>query len=157
MISIRPEAASQAVESMRLLLTGIGYRGIFSAEFKRDARDGAFKILEVNARPWWYVDFTARCGIDVCTMAYRDALEEQVPSISTYKVGRRLVFPYRDFFACLAMRRRKGLSIWSWFRSWLGAMQPVFQWADPLPAVAGTVEILAAAVRRRLARLLFRS
>jgi len=47
---------------------------VFSAEFKFDERDGLFKILEVNARPWWYVDFAARCGVDVCRMAYRDAL-----------------------------------------------------------------------------------
>jgi len=154
MISVTPDAAAQAVASVRLLLQRIGYRGIFSAEFKLDPRDGMFKILEVNARPWWYVDFTARCGVDVCSMAYRDALEQDVPEIRTYEVGRRLVFPYTDFFACQAMRQRGELSWWSWFRSWLGATQPVFQWTDPLPAMAATVEILGAFLRRRIARLL---
>ena len=32
-----------------------------------------FKILEINARPWWYVELASRCGVDVCTMSYRDA------------------------------------------------------------------------------------
>lgn len=150
LISVAPGAAAQAVESIQKLLTNIGYRGIFSAEFKRDARDGIFKIIEVNARPWWFVDFTARCGVDVCSMAYGDALGQDVPVVDTYQVGRRLVYPYTDFFACMAMRRRGELSLWSWFRSWFGATQPVFQWADPLPATAGSVEVLTAFVRRRL-------
>src|SRR5262245_8299203 len=157
MISVVPAAAAQAVESIQQLLTNIGYRGIFSAEFKLDARDGMFKIIEVNARPWWYVDFTARCGVDVCSMAYSDALGQDVPLVDTYQVGRRLVYAYADFIACAAMRRRGELSLWSWFRSWFGAIQPVFQWSDPLPAAAGAVEILTAFFRRRLARFSPRS
>jgi predicted ATP-grasp superfamily ATP-dependent carboligase len=157
MVSVVPDAAAQAVESIQQLLKNIGYRGIFSAEFKLDARDGVFKIIEVNARPWWYVDFTARCGVDVCSMAYADALEQDVPLVDTYQVGRRLVYPYTDFFACVAMRRRGELSLWSWFRSWFGATQPVFQWSDPLPATAGAAEVLAAFFLRRLAALSPRS
>lgn len=152
MISVVPGAAAQAVESIQQLLSTIGYRGIFSSEFKLDARDGMFKILEVNARPWWFVDFTARCGVDVCSMAYSDALEQDVPSVDTYQVGRREVYPYTDFFACRAMRGRGELSLWSWFRSWFGATQTVFQWSDPLPATAGAIEILTAFLGRRLSR-----
>ena len=157
MVSVAPGEAAQAVESIKRLLTSIGYRGIFSAEFKLDARDDVFKIIEVNARPWWYVDFAARCGVDVCSMAYADALGQDVPLVDTYQVGRRLVYPYADFFACKAMRRRGELSLWSWFRSWFGATQPVFQWSDPLPAAAGAIEILTAFFRRRLARFTPRS
>jgi predicted ATP-grasp superfamily ATP-dependent carboligase len=157
MISVAPDAAAQAIESIQQLLSTIGYRGIFSSEFKLDARDGLFKILEVNARPWWFVNFTARCGVDVCSMAYSDALGEDVPSVDTYQVGRREVYPYTDFFACRALQRRGELSLWSWFRSWFGATQTVFQWSDPLPATAGAVEILTAFLRKRLSRFSPRS
>jgi predicted ATP-grasp superfamily ATP-dependent carboligase len=150
MISVVPGAAAQAVDSIQRLLTTIGYRGIFSAEFKLDARDGLFKILEVNARPWWYVDFAARCGVDVCSMAYFDALGQEVAGVDAYQVGRRLVYPYTDFFACLTLWRAGKLTMWSWIRSWIGAMQPVFQWSDPSPAFLGALEILGASVRRRL-------
>ena len=66
------------------------YRGIFSAEFKRDPRDGLFKLLEVNARPWWFVDFAVRCGVDVCRMAYDDALGREVPPLDTLRSRRDL-------------------------------------------------------------------
>ena len=67
------EVADAADELVRLLAS-VGYRGIFSAEFKRDERDGVLKLLEVNVRPWWYVEFAALCGVDVCHLAYREAL-----------------------------------------------------------------------------------
>ena len=78
---------------------------MFSAEFKLDPRDGRFKLLEVNTRPWWYVDFAARCGVDVCTMAYRDALGEGVDTVESYRTGVVCVYPYMDLSACQALRR----------------------------------------------------
>ncbi len=135
MVSVTPDAAAPAVRSITSLLTADAYRGIFSAEFKQDARDGTFKLLEVNARPWWYVEFAARCGVDVCRMAYEDALERPVASVTDYAVGRRLVYPYYDLPACVALRRRGELSVWGWTRSWAGAAQPVFMWRDAWPAV----------------------
>ncbi|MFW6193457.1 MAG: hypothetical protein ACOC83_08210, partial [Gemmatimonadota bacterium] len=51
------DEADTAPDHLQRLLTEMGFRGIFSAEFKQDARDGRFKLLEVNGRPWWYVEF----------------------------------------------------------------------------------------------------
>ena len=59
---------SEAHDSLCRLFEGLGYVGPFNAEFKYDARDGRFKILEVNAR---LVAGRARhlWGLDVCRMA----------------------------------------------------------------------------------------
>ena len=65
MVSVPLEQTGNAVETLRTLFADIRYQGIFSAEFKRDSRDGTFNLIEVNARPWWYVEFAARCGVDV--------------------------------------------------------------------------------------------
>jgi len=145
-----------AVDALTTLLAGAGYRGIFSAEFKRDAGDGVLKLLEVNARPWWYVDFAARCGVDVCRMAYDNALGRAVPTLGQYATGRMLVFPYYDWFAVDALRRRGELTLAGGMRSWVGAMQPVFQWQDPAPGIHATLTQAAGFVRRRLARTLAR-
>ena len=150
MISVPYEAARGAIESVTQLLKSVNYRGTFSAELKLDSRDGVFKMIEVNARPWWYVDFAARCGVDVCQMAYDDALECTVASVSTYTVGRTLVFPYHDYFACLALWRRGELSLLEWTRSWARSMQPVFQFRDPTPALRAAAEVLGSMFRRRV-------
>jgi D-aspartate ligase len=149
MVSVPVAAAAPAADAITSLLRRVGYRGVFSAEFKLDPRDRVFRLLEVNARPWWYVDFAARCGVDVCRMAYDDALGHPVRTVEQYAVGRGLVFPYMDYGACRESMRRGQLSVWEWGRSWMGAIQPVFTLSDPLPASVESARILARSVSRR--------
>ena len=145
MESVPVAEAGSAASTLDTLLASLHYRGIFSAEFKRDERDGEFNLIEVNARPWWYVEFAARCGVNVCELAVRDALGDPVGMISRYALGRRCVFPYYDLDAVRADVSAGRLSLVSAARSWLGAYQPVFRWSDPLPALGE----VAGLVRRR--------
>ncbi len=147
-VSVPLSETGDAVETLKTLLADIEYRGIFSAEFKRDARDGEFNLIEVNARPWWYVDFAARCGVNVCEMAIRDALGQPVESISTYAVGRHCVFPYYDLQAVREERAAGNLGLLAWASSWLGPYQPVFRWSDPLPAVGEVAVLLGQRIRK---------
>jgi D-aspartate ligase len=147
MRSIAPDAVPEAVETTRRLLRGLGYRGMYSAELKLDARDGLFKLLEVNARAWWYVEFAAQCGVDVVRMAYDDALGEPVHPSGSYAIDRRCVFPYNDWFACGILRDSGQMSALGMARSWMGAHQPVFEWSDPWPAVMGAVRVLRGKLR----------
>jgi predicted ATP-grasp superfamily ATP-dependent carboligase len=151
MVSVPLTEAAGAVDGVTRLLAHVGYRGIFSAEFKRDVRDGEFKLLEVNVRPWWYVEFAGRCGVDVCLLAYHDALGEPIAPVRGYAVGRSCVYPYYDYYACRALRREGRLSLLAWGASWLKAMQPVFRWSDPRPAL-GEVARLFWSRASRLAR-----
>jgi predicted ATP-grasp superfamily ATP-dependent carboligase len=136
MKSIPVSDVADAVQSLDRLLAHVDYRGVFSAEFKLDERDGLYKILEVNVRPWWYIEFAARCGIDVCYLGYLDALGCEVPPIVDYRVGVSLIYPHNDYFSYRALHRKGEMSLAQWLRSWLGSTQPVFQWADPMPAAA---------------------
>ena len=156
MVSIPLDAAAPAVESITGLLTKLGYRGVFSAEFKKDDRDGLFKLLEVNARPWWFVEFAANCGVNVLEMAYRDALGEPVAMVHEYETGRYLIHPYFDISACLHDHptRTKGLA--EFFRALRGAERPIFRWNDPLPALAEFGALSRSFVRRRLGKALRR-
>jgi predicted ATP-grasp superfamily ATP-dependent carboligase len=136
MVSIPIENVSHAAVNLRRLLGEIDYRGIFSAEFKYDARDRQFKILEINARPWWYVEFASVCGVDVCSLAYRDALGRKSRSIRNYRTSVKSVHPYFDLYACLEQLRRKELTIRQWAGSWIGAQLPVLCSDDPFPGLA---------------------
>ena len=135
MISVPLKDTGDGAATLRKLFADIGHRGIFSAEFKKDVRDDVFNLIEVNARPWWYVEFASRCGVNVCVQAIRDALGEPVETISDYAVGRRCVFPYYDLQAVRAERSAGRLGLLPWAQSWLGPYQPIFRWSDPLPAV----------------------
>lgn len=127
---------TEAVNSIDRVFSSVPYRGIFSAEFKYDRRDGHFKILEINARPWWYVEFAASCGMDLCQLAYLDALDLPVNPIHDYQVNRRCVFLPNDLRAFLGSRRRGDSLLGSWLQSWSGASGALMAWDDPRPAIA---------------------
>lgn len=150
MVTVDPAEAQGAVDSLTRLLEETGYRGIFSAEYKRDARDGVFRLLEVNVRAWWYVEFADRCGLDVCRMAYDDALGRPVEPAEDIRTGRRCVYPYYDLFAGWREVRGGRLSLAAWLGSWVGARTPVFAWDDPWPAASGAWKRVRGAVGRRL-------
>lgn len=149
MESIPLDDVRPAAEALERLLAHLRYRGVFSAEFKWDSRDGTFKLLEVNPRAWWYVEFAAWCGVNVVEMAWLDAQDRPVPSVTSYKVGRRCVYPYHDMPAWRAMPSEERPSRLAFYRSWLGARQPVQQLADPLPGVRDFLTKTTQAVLRR--------
>jgi predicted ATP-grasp superfamily ATP-dependent carboligase len=150
MVSVPLEDVDEAIPVVERLLRALRHRGLFQAEFKRDARDGRLKILEVNARPYGEIGFSAACGVDLCRLAYRDALGLPLETITGYEVGRRGVVPHLDLRACLAARRKRQLTMWSALRSWIGAHQPLLAWDDPVPTMVDAWEGARDWIRRRV-------
>ena len=54
------------------VVEALSWRGILMIEFIRDLKDGRWKVIEVNARPWLCVDFYRRSGLNFLDMLYRD-------------------------------------------------------------------------------------
>ena len=152
MTTVAPDAAQSAVRDLTRLFSEIGFHGVFSAEFKRDPRDGAFKLLEVNARPWWYIGFAADCGVDVSMLSYRDALGLELTTIGSYPIGARCVLFPLDFKAFLYERQARGLTFRAWLRSVMGARSAVFAWSDPRPGLALFTGMMGSRTRRLLGR-----
>jgi predicted ATP-grasp superfamily ATP-dependent carboligase len=145
MVSVAPDAVADGIATMERLVSLLGYRGIFSAEFKRDPRDGRLKLLEVNARPWWYVEFAGRCGVDVVAQYYDDALGRPALRPAAYAVGRELIFPYYDYHAVTLDGSPGPAALLAWAWRAVRAVQPVWCADDPGPAIG---ELLARGARR---------
>jgi D-aspartate ligase len=128
------EQVRQAVDSLERMWAALPYRGVFSAEFKFDDRDGLFKIIEVNARPWWFIEFATRCKVDVCLLSYQDALGQPVEPVKSYPIGRRCVYLPNDIPAYRRDPKAAG-SFFRWLKSWIGAEGALFASDDPGPGV----------------------
>ncbi len=151
--SIPLAEVQSAIDSLTTLLSALRYRGIFSAEFKRDPRSGELRILEVNTRAWWYVEFAARCGVNVCRMAYEDAGDQAVtPASAAYPVGAGCVSFAGDVKSVLAQRPR-ARSLPAILGQWARAQFHVFRWSDPGPGLSVLRQIL----RRTLSRFRVRT
>lgn len=144
--SIALEEIQPAVSACMRLLDRLGYRGIFSAEFKQDERDGQYRILEVNTRAWWYVEFAARCGVNVCDMAWHDAQSLPVKAVRSYRLGKGCVNWIEDANAL----RHAGASLATALVDWPGACEHVFRWNDPRPAIHRVSNQLRRSIARRI-------
>jgi len=77
----------EPVEAALSLLHGLQFNGISQVEFKRDVRDGSFKLMEVNPRLWQWHELASASGVDIPRIAYEDLLGEPLPPAS--QNGRR--------------------------------------------------------------------
>ena len=61
------------------LLAHAGYQGVSDVEFKRDPRDGRFKLMEINARQGYWTALATASGVNLTYIAYRDATGRPCP------------------------------------------------------------------------------
>ena len=116
------------------LLRAVGYRGLGGVEFKRDPRDGVYKLIEFNVRFGLWDALGARCGVNLALMAYRDALGLPVEPCLTHRTGVKWVSVERDLSAFKLYRRERGMTTLAWLRTLLGeTMWAVFAWDDLAP------------------------
>jgi len=152
MTSLARGVIAPAEETISKLLAEVGYRGIFSAEFKHDHRDNGYKLLEVNTRAWAYIGFASDCGVNVARMAYLDALEKDVDKIDSYAIGKNISFLPNDFWAYRSLTKQGKLSTFSWLKSCLRSWEVVFTLRDPMPSLVCWRDILLGRAKRLLRR-----
>lgn len=66
-----PEIVALAERAVR----HVGFHGLADIEFKRDPRDGAFKLLDVNPRPWLWINLPTACGVNLPYAAWLEAMQ----------------------------------------------------------------------------------
>ena len=77
------------VEQGLRLLRGLGFHGLSQVEFKRDPRDGAYKLIEVNPRLFQWHGLAAACGADLPKVAYFDLLGTPLPPVRSNGASKR--------------------------------------------------------------------
>jgi predicted ATP-grasp superfamily ATP-dependent carboligase len=138
--------------ALRTLLEATDYRGIFNVEFKLDERDGQFKVIELNPRPFWLIGHIERAGVDLPWMSYLDAQELPVPTPPPYQVGRYGMYEILDATAIARAwshrRRPEGPVV----KPWLRGDRALFWFRDPMPALGGVGQIVGRRASRALER-----
>jgi len=123
------------VDPLLKYLTDIGYRGIMQATFKRDPRDGVYKLLEVNARSWRYNSFPTKCGLNIVWKAYLDSVGLDDSYTEEYSVGVKWINVLEDLVAAFTTHQ---VMKQYWIRSILGVRDyAFFDPNDPGPMVMG--------------------
>ena len=93
---VRSERIPEVVEPGRDILRALGFDGFACVEFKRDARDGEYTLMEVNGRHNLSGQLAVRCGINFPLLHYKHLAEGEVPAAADFATGIYWVDLFRD-------------------------------------------------------------
>ncbi len=136
------------------LLDEVGLRGLANIEFKRDPRDGQYKLIECNARFVASNALVSASGVPLAKLVYNRIVNGPLPEIRTYVRGMRQWDPMRDFKAFRELQRAKQITFTQWVRSIAYPQRfPFFMWSDPMPACMRLLKPIRRWVRNRMKTL----
>ena len=107
-------------ELTTVFMRTLGYQGIIDMGFRYDARDGLYKLLDVNPRIGaTFRLFVGADGTDVARLLYLDLTGQPLP-LTALVEGRKWLDENRDYFSSSEYRREGSLTIAAWLRSLRG-------------------------------------
>jgi len=138
-------SSNEVVEATtKRLMKAIGYRGIVDMGYRYDARDGQYKLLDVNPRIGaTFRLFVGTNGIDVARALYLDLTGQQVETAGA-REGRKWLVENYDTISSLRYVRDRRLAPTDWLRSFRGVNEGAwFALDDPLPFAVMWLRFLA--------------
>jgi D-aspartate ligase len=91
----------------REIIKGLSWTGICAFEYKKDARDGRFKLLEINGRSFLWIGLPTKCGVDLPWIMYNDLVWNKKLPVSGYKTGVKWIDEAPDIVAAIRHPRRE--------------------------------------------------
>ena len=138
---------------IRALLTSLGYRGIVDIGCRYDARDGQYKLLDVNPRiGCTFRLFVDPNGMDVVRACYLDLTGQAVHAESA-REGRKWLVENLDLITLPDQLKHRKLTFGQWLRSLRGVRETAwFDWSDLSPFWAMCLSALRSFWSDRLKR-----
>jgi predicted ATP-grasp superfamily ATP-dependent carboligase len=142
----KPEITALA----RKLLSSAGFEGFVEVEFKFDARDGKYKVLDVNPRPWSWFGLCEAAGLDFPGMLRRAAAGHSVPPVCA-DPGFAWIHVARDILASTQLVLGGRLSMSAYWKSISQKLSfAAFALDDPMPGLLELPSTFLRIVARRL-------
>ena len=127
----------------------IGYKGILDIGYRYDARDGLYKVLDINPRIGsTFRLFVAENGMDVARALYLDLTGQPVLQ-GTAREGRKWVVEDQDLISCLRYHRDGNLTFKQWIKSFQGVEEAGFYASDDwYPCVTRVMKLCGEAFKK---------
>ena len=107
-------------ESTRLFEI-VQYRGMGSVEFKRDPRDGSFKLIEATVgRADWLSYLSVASGVNIPYIYYCDIVYDKKPTPSQPRVGVKWIVDDNDIKSAIYYMLKGELTLKKWWHSLKG-------------------------------------
>lgn len=149
-VGISTERNPEVEQLTQKLLNHVNYQGYFNSEFKRDPRDGIFKLIEVNCRMPRGGMLPAAAGVNYPWMIYSDLIMNQQVDIKEYKEGFYWIELYADLSNLIKRRKKENINLRDYLKPYLDKNR-VFadlDFHDMKPFMKLTSEKIGNALRR---------
>ncbi|MCP4646204.1 MAG: hypothetical protein GY852_00525, partial [bacterium] len=138
----------EIMEPGRKLLRAAGFYGFSCTEFKKDPRDGVYKIMEVNGRQNRSSLLSVHCGVNFPWVMYEHLANGGFPRVAEYQSGIYWIDEFRDMFSSGGRVFRDGYSVIDFCRPYYNAhVFSVFDWYDLKPFLKRILDVFVLAVR----------
>jgi predicted ATP-grasp superfamily ATP-dependent carboligase len=116
------------------LLSHVGWRGMASAEYKLDPRDGRYRLIDINARPFLMQGLALRAGVNYPLLAWREAVSGEKVKASYNGWNGVWINFLDDVYYGAFFRETEGLSLRQYLAPY-GRRKTFAVWsaADPKP------------------------
>jgi D-aspartate ligase len=129
----------RVAELSRRLLKALEYVGVGSVEFKYDARDGSFRLMELNARAVSGNELAVVAGVDLPYISYAYHADGSIPAWSQ-RWDVHWIHELRDLKTLLRQRSAAAAGR-EWIRSLRRADAFAFgAWDDPVPLISALAQ-----------------
>jgi len=133
----------QIIQPGRKLLKALGYQGFSCMEFKRDVRDGVYKLMEINARHNLSGSLAVACGINFPWIMYQDLVNSRKEHSSDFQENVYWIDLTKDVMRFFVSRKAEGYSIAQYLAPYWGRhLYAILDIRDPLPFVKRCFDIL---------------
>ena len=130
-------------EDSQRLLRAMGFYGFACTEFKKDARDGVYKLMEVNGRHNRSALLAIHCGINFPLIEYDHLVKGELPRPRDYPEGVYWIDEFRDIGHSLVYFRKEKYGLLNYMRPYLSDhVFAVFSWVDPKPFLKRVCDLI---------------
>jgi predicted ATP-grasp superfamily ATP-dependent carboligase len=131
---------SKIYELAAKLLKAVNYYGLSEVEFKRDPRDGIYKLLEVNPRTWKWHTLALKAGINLPYLVYTDMILKDSDKNEIKINHAKWIDIYTDSYICLKEMLKGKMSFKNYFKSLNGEKtEAVLSFEDLKPFIMETI------------------
>lgn len=141
----------QLLSPGRKILRAIGYNGFSCMEFKKDARDGVYKLMEINGRLNLSTPLSVMAGVNFPYLAYLHSLTGKAPdaAVGGFREGIYWIDVGKDIVETLRSFRQEHLSIVEYLKPYfLPHVFTILSFGDPLPFIKRSFDLLKAVPKR---------
>jgi D-aspartate ligase len=140
---VQSKVIPEVLEPARKILKALKFYGYSCMEFKRDARDGTYKFMEVNGRHNRSTLLAVRCGINFPWIMYMHLTQGRLPHASIRAHDIYWVDEVRDLVSGVGRFQHEHYSFRNFAKPYLHShVFAVFDWKDLRPFAKRCRDIL---------------